>query len=113
MKKTGNNKKTKKDIWEEDIFDSYLDELDDLVSKYPEDLNKEDLTEEKLHHLIKDLDDNWMEFRKKWQAKFDLADKVFGTAKIEKNKQGMRHIVIKSNFSDKDILDLIVKHPKD
>ncbi|MBU1086666.1 MAG: hypothetical protein KKD05_04020 [Candidatus Omnitrophica bacterium] len=113
MKNSGSKKNSKKDIWEEDIFDSYLEEMDYLVNKYPEDLNKEELDEQKLHQLIKDLDDNWMAFRKKWQTKLDLADKVFGTAKVEKNKPGMRHIVIKSNFSDKDILDLTVKHPKD
>ncbi|MBU1042824.1 MAG: hypothetical protein KJ915_00295 [Candidatus Omnitrophica bacterium] len=112
MKKPENKKSQKKDIWEEDLFDSYLDEMDSLVNKYPEDLNKENLTEQKLHELIKELDDNWMEFRKKWQMKLDLAEKVFGTAKTGQDKQGMRHIVIKSDFSDKEILNLTVKHPK-
>lgn len=113
MKNSENDKKTKNDIWEEDIFDSYLDELDSLVHKYPEDLSKQDITDKKLQELIKEVDDNWMAFRKKWQVKFDLANKVFGNAKVEKTKQGMRHIVIKSNFSDKDILNLTVEYPKD
>ncbi|MFH1062414.1 MAG: hypothetical protein V1747_05955 [Candidatus Omnitrophota bacterium] len=112
MKDISNKKKSKKDIWEEDIFDSYLEELDDLVNKYPEDLNKQELTEQKLHQLIKELDDNWMAFRKKWQTKLDLAAKVFAVGKVEKNKQGMRHLIIKSDFSDHNILDLSVKHPK-
>jgi hypothetical protein len=112
MKDILSNKKSKQDVWEEDIFDSYLDEMDNLVNKYPQDLNKEELTEQKLHQLIKELDDNWMAFYKKWQAKLDLAGKAFAVGKVEKNKQGMRHLIIKSDFSDHKLLDLTVKHPK-
>ena len=101
------------DVWEEDIFDSYLDEMDKLVNKYPEDPNKEDLTEKKLHQLIKDLDNNWTAFRKKWKNRLGSADKVFATGKVEKEKNGMRHIFIKSEFSDNALLDLTVKDSED
>lgn len=107
-----NKKKSKNDVWEQDIFDSYLDEMDKLVNKYPDDLSKQELSEQKLHQLIKELDDNWMNFRKKWQAKLVLAEKNFAVGKVEKNKKGMRHLIIKSNFSGHDVLDLVVKHPK-
>lgn len=105
-------KNDKKEIWEEDLFESYLLEMDELINKYPEDPNEIDLTEGKLHELIQELDANWMAFRKKWQHKIETAGKVFATANIKKEKSGMRHLVIKSEFSGHEILDLLIPEQK-
>jgi hypothetical protein len=109
MKNNASKKINEQEIWEEDIFDSYLDEMDKLVNKFPEDPNKEHLTEKKLHELIKELDDNWMAFQDKWKNRLQEADKVFASAKIKQDKNGMRHLVIKSEFSDDTLIDLAVQ----
>ncbi|MCG2710893.1 MAG: hypothetical protein L6416_00950 [Candidatus Omnitrophica bacterium] len=100
------------DVWEEDVFDSYLSEMNELVNRYPDDPNKIDLSERKLYELIQELDDNWMAFRKKWKNKLKDAEKVFGTGTINKDKNGMRHLVIKSDFSGQDIMDIFVSEKK-
>lgn len=111
--KTGLGKKDiSEEIWEEDVFDSYLSEMRELVSRYPDDPNEINLSERKLFNLIKELDDNWMTFRRKWKSKLKDVEKVFSTATINKEKSGMRHLVIKSNFSEQDILDLSVSEKK-
>ena len=97
-----------REVWEEDIFGSYLQEMDELVNKYPEDPNKTDFNEERLTELIKELDNNWMSFRKKWRHKLETAQKVFGRGRVKKGKDGMRHLIIKSDFTEQDILDLSV-----
>jgi len=106
-------KNEKKEIWEEDLFESYLSEMDELINKYPEDPNSIDLTEGKLHELIQELDTSWMAFRKKWQRKIKTAESVFATAKVKKGKSGMRHLVIKSEFNENKILDLVIPEAKD
>lgn len=100
------------DVWEEDVFDSYLSEMSELVGKYPDDPNEIDLSERKLFDLIKELDDNWMAFRRKWKNKLKKAEKVFGAGEIHKDKDGMRHLVIKSDFNGPNILDLSVAEKK-
>ncbi|MCK4995007.1 MAG: hypothetical protein KAS13_08200 [Candidatus Omnitrophica bacterium] len=100
------------DIWEEDILDSYLSEMSELVSRYPDDPNEADLSEKKLFDLIKELDNSWVVFRRKWSRKLKSAEKVFGTGKVSKNKDGMRHLVIKSEFNDQDIMKLSVHENK-
>lgn len=101
-----------KEVWEEDLFDSYLKEMDELVNKYPKDPNKTGLSEEKLSQLIKELDNSWMSFRRKWQHKLENAEKVFGSGKIKKGKSGMRHLIIRSELNSKDVLDLAVSNTK-
>ena len=100
------------DIWEEDVFDSYLSEMSELVSKYPDDPNEIDLTKRNLSELIKELDDNWMAFRRKWKNKLKDVEKIFGAGSVNKDKSGMRHLVIKSDFKGQDILDLSVSAKK-
>ena len=106
------NRLTKKarpeEIWEEDVFGSYLNEMNELVSRYPDDPNEIDLNDRKLDELIKEVDKGWMAFKKKWQNKLKDVDKIFGTASIKKCKSGLRHLIIKSDFSSQDILDLSV-----
>ena len=93
---------------ETDLLDKYLAEMDDLVNKYPEDPNMSDLTEQKLCRLIEELDDSWMCFKKKWQRRLTVPDKVMGRAKVRKDKKGERHLVIKKESGDEDVLDLVV-----
>ena len=112
MKNKEGKKDSTKEVWEEDVFDSYLKEMSDLVSKYPDDPNEINCSERKLHELIKELDESWMAFRRKWKNKLKDVEKVFGTAEVQKDKDGMRHLVIKSDFSGQDILDLSVPEKK-
>ncbi|MFH1459514.1 MAG: hypothetical protein ABIG64_03980 [Candidatus Omnitrophota bacterium] len=112
MEKKTRKKQSVAEIWEEDIFDSYLEEMDELVNKYPADPNKTDFDDRKLNKLIRELDQNWFAFQKKWQHKLEAADKVFGVGKVKKVKDGMRHLIIKSEFSGDDILDLTVPDNK-
>ena len=112
MKNRLGKKDVSEEIWEEDVFDSYLSEMSELVNKYPDDPNEIDLSERKLHELIKELDDNWMAFRQKWKDKLKNAEKVFGTGTINKEKNGMRHLIIKSGFSGQDILKLVPEKKK-
>ncbi len=93
---------------EQDMFTSYVAELDTLVNKYPEDPNKTDLTEEKLNQLINDLDDNWIVFRKRWQDKLNFPEKIVGVGELRKSKKGIRHLIIKSEVTQKNVLDLTV-----
>lgn len=96
---------------EKDLFGEYVREMDELVNKYPQDPNVVDFTEQRLNKLINDLDDNWMSFRKKWQKRLNVADKkdvVIGTAKIKKGDKRLRHLIIKSELNDKDVLNLVV-----
>jgi len=102
-------------ILEQDLFDAYLKEMDDLVNKYPEDPNNADFTEQKLNHLINDLDNNWMSFRKKWQKRLgplDESAEIVATGKVKKSKKGIRHLIIKSELAKKNILDLVVPTDK-
>lgn len=108
MKNRLKKKDITNEIWEEDVFDSYLSEMKELVGKYPDDPNDINLNEKKLFDLINELDANWMAFRQKWKTKLKNAEKVFGAANIVKGKDGMRHLVIKSDFNDQDILRLSV-----
>ncbi|MFH1093605.1 MAG: hypothetical protein V1739_05555 [Candidatus Omnitrophota bacterium] len=112
MKNRLNKKDVSEEIWEEDVFGSYLSEMNELVSKYPDDPNQINLSERKLFDLIQELDDNWMAFRQKWKSKLKDVEKIFGTAAIKKDKNGMRHLVIKSDFSGQDVLHMSVLEKK-
>ncbi|MBU4304316.1 MAG: hypothetical protein KJ893_01610 [Candidatus Omnitrophica bacterium] len=92
----------------EDLLDSYLKELDRLVNKYPDDPNEINLNEQKLSELIKELDENWVRFRKKWQHALGKKMKVPGKSEVKKGKDGMHHLIIKSDFSGREALDLYV-----
>ncbi|MBU0635261.1 MAG: hypothetical protein KKB82_03700 [Candidatus Omnitrophica bacterium] len=101
----------KENIKEKDLFDVYVREMDELVNKYPQDPNTVDFTEQRLNQLINDLDTNWVLFWKKWQKKLNVADEkelVVGTAKIKKGKKGLRHLIIKGERNNKEVLDLVV-----
>jgi len=93
---------------EEDLLDSFLKEMDSLVNKYPKDPNEVDLNERKLHELIKELDASWVKFWKKWQHALDKKMEVPGKTEVKKGKNGMRHLIIKGDFSDEGTLDLYV-----
>ncbi|MBI4846747.1 MAG: hypothetical protein HY810_09825 [Candidatus Omnitrophica bacterium] len=93
---------------DEDVFEKYLEEMDKLIMKYPEDPNKIGVSEKKLNELIQELDNNWMEFRRKWENKLGNVEKVLGGGMVKKEKGGLRHLVIKSEFADRNVLDLIV-----
>ncbi len=112
MSKKVNKKMASVEIWEEDVFDSFLAEMSELISKYPDDPNEIDLSERKLHELIKELDDSWMAFRRKWKNKLKDAEKIFGTALISKQKNGMRHLIIRSDLSGQDVLNLSITEKK-
>jgi len=102
-------------ILEQDLFDAYLKEMDDLVNKYPEDPNNADITEQKLNQLISDLDNNWMSFKKKWQKQLgplDESAKIVATGKMKKSKKGIGHLIIKSELTKKNLLDLVVPADK-
>lgn len=91
----------------EDLFAKYVQEMEQLVDKYPEDPNKTDLSEEKLSQLINDLDHNWMAFRKRWQSKISIQEAAAAQGKIKKDKKGIHHLIIKSEATGKNIIDLV------
>jgi len=97
-----------REVWEEDVFDSYLEEMTDLVNRYPADPNTFNFGEEKLLQLIAELDKNWDVFQKRWQQKLKKTEKIFATAAMKKEKSGMRHLIIKTEFSGQAMLDLRV-----
>ncbi len=101
-----------KEIWEEDVFDSYLSEMHELVGRYPDDPNEINLSERKLFDLIKELDNNWMAFRRKWKNKSKDVEKIFGSGTVKKDKDGMRHLIIKSDFNDSKMLKLSIPAKK-
>ncbi len=107
MKKDFDQENTSLEKLEESLLDDYLDEMDALVKKYPEDPNQTDLNEECLNRLIGELDDNWQSFRRKWEKKFSVLYSE-GTVKVGKDKEGMRHLIIKSDANGKDVIDLTV-----
>ncbi len=107
MKAKAKKKEPRRGEMEKDLLDKYLEEMDDLVNKYPEDPNMSDLTEQKLCRLIEELDDSWMNFKKKWQRRLTASGKVMGKAKVRKDKKGVRHLIIKSEVND-NVMDLVV-----
>jgi hypothetical protein len=113
MANKAKKRNTIQEVWEEDVFDSYLQEMNELVRKYPEDPNKTDFSEQELTRLIKNLDLNWKSFQKKWQRKLGKAEKVFGSAYLKKGKEGLRHLIIKSEFAGDEVLDLSVADPEE
>ena len=104
-------KNTMEEVWEKDL-DKYLGEMDILVNKYPEDPNAANLTEQKLCRLIEELDESWMSLQKKWQRRIKVAGKVPVRGLISKDNSGMRHLIIKSELNDDNILDLVVPNPE-
>lgn len=100
------NKSATREVWEEDVFDSYLAEMNTLINKYPADPNSLNWGEEELTKLIDELDESWIAFQKRWQQKLKKTEKIFATARVKPGKSGMRHLIIKSEFSDQDVLDL-------
>ena len=93
----------------EEMISLYLEEMDKLVDKYKNDPNEIDLDEEKLVRLNKAIDRSWRGLKKKWQIEDGMVYKIMGEAKIKKDKKGMRHLIVKSETTGRDVLDLVAK----
>lgn len=103
-----NNIKSKRMDLEEDLLDVYMEEMDALLSRYPEDPNQSELTEEKLNELMSDIDQSWEAFHSRWKHKMPKYMKMATSGRVIKKADGLRHLVIKSDVNEKELLDLSV-----
>ncbi|MFH2137624.1 MAG: hypothetical protein ABII88_03860 [Candidatus Omnitrophota bacterium] len=92
----------------DDMFDSYLEEMDELINRYPEDPNQSDLSEDKLKKMMDEFDGSWVAFDKKWKHKVFKPKEISAIGKIKKDDKGVHHLVIKSELTQEPIIDLVV-----
>ena len=104
----GKVKDRNKNTTQRELLYNYLREMDELVHRYPEDPNQIDITEAELNKMIKDQDKNWAAFERKWREKLAFTEERVFSAKVKKGSKNIRHLIIKSEVSGKDVLDLTI-----